>query len=532
MAQIPPIEDAYIDSIIKSGGAYQPSLTKTQGVKLRELMKLLRDRFEQEITTLPAIIGVKAQNFRLSRVYITDNFGGEANAVSISAGELIHFEYSNADEQNVWQLQPLVRGGLSPELLYYVYCNCSKADQSATYIVTTEEIKPEDEPGFYMFLAGVLYPVLDGYRDSDFTNGVADITGGRIKIGKIMSKDGQTGFDLDNGTIFGKITFRSNAGDLKDIKEVETAAGNAQDTANDAKVSAGTALANAADAQHKADEAKYQADAAMLELAAIADDGILDVSEKISILKDYNTVLSEYPIKVAQAAVYGVNIGAYPDAYSQLVNYVNNIWFINNRQNTAIDRTTFLNVWDFYYAQRDLVNKAITDVVKVIANNAQTSADTAITNASNALTQANVAKVQAESALQELSDISNDGILDISEKNDVKQKFLAIQGEYAGVLAQAATYGVITDFYRSRYLDYLAVYIPPLLADMYVNSPVDRNLLNNWFIEYYNARQAIYTAVSDAAKANVDNISVGGRNYFQRLTPLEVIALCIVNPPT
>lgn len=52
MANIPPIEDAYIDSIIKSAGAYQPSLLKTQGVKLRELLKLFRDRFEQEVTTI------------------------------------------------------------------------------------------------------------------------------------------------------------------------------------------------------------------------------------------------------------------------------------------------------------------------------------------------------------------------------------------------------------------------------------------------------------------------------------------------
>lgn len=50
MGQIPRIEDAYIDSVIKSAGAYQPSVIKTQGIKLRELMKLLRDRFEQEIS--------------------------------------------------------------------------------------------------------------------------------------------------------------------------------------------------------------------------------------------------------------------------------------------------------------------------------------------------------------------------------------------------------------------------------------------------------------------------------------------------
>lgn len=48
MAQIPPIDDAYIDSIIKSAEAYTPGLNKTQGVKLRELIKLMRDRAEQQ----------------------------------------------------------------------------------------------------------------------------------------------------------------------------------------------------------------------------------------------------------------------------------------------------------------------------------------------------------------------------------------------------------------------------------------------------------------------------------------------------
>lgn len=49
MAQIPPIEDGYIDGVIKSNVPYNPTLNQTQGVKLRELVKLLRDRLEQEI---------------------------------------------------------------------------------------------------------------------------------------------------------------------------------------------------------------------------------------------------------------------------------------------------------------------------------------------------------------------------------------------------------------------------------------------------------------------------------------------------
>lgn len=54
MAQIPPITDAYIDEIVKAPDAYNPTLNKTQGVKLRELLKLMRDRMEQQAGSITA----------------------------------------------------------------------------------------------------------------------------------------------------------------------------------------------------------------------------------------------------------------------------------------------------------------------------------------------------------------------------------------------------------------------------------------------------------------------------------------------
>jgi len=48
MPQIPPIGDAYIDEVIKAVDPFDSSLNKTQGVKLRELVKLMRDRVEQQ----------------------------------------------------------------------------------------------------------------------------------------------------------------------------------------------------------------------------------------------------------------------------------------------------------------------------------------------------------------------------------------------------------------------------------------------------------------------------------------------------
>lgn len=43
MAQISFIDDAYINDIIKAVDPYDPALNRTQGVKMRELIKLLRD---------------------------------------------------------------------------------------------------------------------------------------------------------------------------------------------------------------------------------------------------------------------------------------------------------------------------------------------------------------------------------------------------------------------------------------------------------------------------------------------------------
>jgi hypothetical protein len=47
MAQIPPITDDYIDEVIKAPDAYNPTLNKTQGVKLRELLKLMKNQIQQ-----------------------------------------------------------------------------------------------------------------------------------------------------------------------------------------------------------------------------------------------------------------------------------------------------------------------------------------------------------------------------------------------------------------------------------------------------------------------------------------------------
>ncbi|MGY0041053.1 hypothetical protein [Pedobacter sp. NJ-S-72] len=83
MSQIPPIEDAYIDEIIKAQDAYNPSLNKTQGIKLRELIKKLRDRLEQEIAEAASANVEDATVLVKGKIKLAGDLGGTADVPTV-----------------------------------------------------------------------------------------------------------------------------------------------------------------------------------------------------------------------------------------------------------------------------------------------------------------------------------------------------------------------------------------------------------------------------------------------------------------
>jgi hypothetical protein len=299
------------------------------------------------LEALLGIFGAKSQNFRLSLVYITDNYLANPNSVAISSGELIHREYSNPGDHNVWQLQSIVQNNLVADQLYWVYCKCSKSSQVGSYVITTEELMFDSEPNFWLFLAGMIYPVINGYRDSDFTNGIADINGNRLKIGKIISRDGLTGFDLDNNIIFGKITFRNTHGELKDINSVD----------EKSQLADANALA-----------AQIIADAAMKEVEAFSNDGILDASEKVRALQDFRVIQGNLATRIAQATTYGISAGAYNTSFVSLENYLAPL-FANMSVNSPIDRDAFIDHFKAYYNAEASLLRSITDSTKSLISN-------------------------------------------------------------------------------------------------------------------------------------------------------------------
>ena len=77
-------------------------------------------------------------------------------------------------------------------------------------------------------------------RTATLTYGSTTINGRYIKTGRISSNDGKTYFDLDTGTINGKITFTNSAGDAEDLTDalsgIQTTADAAKNAAENIKV--------------------------------------------------------------------------------------------------------------------------------------------------------------------------------------------------------------------------------------------------------------------------------------------------------
>jgi beta-glucanase (GH16 family) len=120
MPLIPPMGDAYIDEIIKAVDPFDPSLNKTQGTKLRELIKLMRDRMEQGVIQSVAlqqaytvvndfnIVVYPANYFDQPTTFIADRNSGQDVVISFE-------NYSGEDNQGkVYHIKNM---GLKPVVI-------------------------------------------------------------------------------------------------------------------------------------------------------------------------------------------------------------------------------------------------------------------------------------------------------------------------------------------------------------------------------------------------------------------------------
>lgn len=152
--------------------------------------------------------------------YSTDILSTTTSALfTTTAGVIQHEEYiENGGDWNASASSHNLTGGAK-----FAYIKASKISKAATVVLSDTKIAVNDDPAFYYFPYGIISSVINGARFFTSTKGYTRITANQVQTGAMVSTDSQTGFDLDNSTIFGNIKFRSSAGGLKDVRDVDDA---------------------------------------------------------------------------------------------------------------------------------------------------------------------------------------------------------------------------------------------------------------------------------------------------------------------
>jgi len=147
-----------------------------------------------------AEFGYDSQNFGLVGVTIATNIANDANTLSISPGQLIHFAYKVDGLGYTWNMSGHSWSALDPDKFYYVYAKCSKTALIGTWEISEAPVFVNDLAGFYAFNLGQLYEVnADGYRDFDFTKGKTYFVGDTITSGRLQDITKQNYFDVITG---------------------------------------------------------------------------------------------------------------------------------------------------------------------------------------------------------------------------------------------------------------------------------------------------------------------------------------------
>jgi hypothetical protein len=152
------------------------------------------------IETMYLAVGTKSSNFNLENVVIQCNYGGDANAVAVSGGNLAHLEMEITGLGSVWVIGSGISvSSLTPAIPYYLYAKCSESALTGEWVLSDSKITVQQVAGYYHFYVGNLFAVTSGRRDFDFVKGMTYIVGDTIKSGKIQDLTGDNYFDLTNG---------------------------------------------------------------------------------------------------------------------------------------------------------------------------------------------------------------------------------------------------------------------------------------------------------------------------------------------
>lgn len=299
------------------------------------------------------------------------------------------------------------------------------------------------------------------------------------------------------------------------------------------------------------------------QLDDISNDDKLTPSEKQTTKLEFDKINAEYPIIIAEASNYGVSSADYTNKHTGINNYLDGL-VADLTTTTAINGETFRGNFAQYYTARETLLRAISSKAKtnfdnltgslgslaydslveaaklgttimeggyiktslldvdvllaatavfdgsgnytgnVTGNIAGTAATTVRDNANTALSNANAAQDDADVANELLSDIASDNKLTPSEKQSTQLEMDKINDEYSRIITQANDFGVSVADYTNKY-NGINNYTSGLLSDLTTTSTIVGTTFRNNFALYYDARQVVLNAISDAAKASGDD---------------------------
>lgn len=236
-------ESAYNDEMFRQN----KSFTKRSFKAAEETLKMIANSFDGfsesidpvTIKTMAALFGDESLQFiftrsRNSLVPIGSplSYDVETKRMSGIAASLIHMTLNiddftsksarSAEDYMSWDIPSWESAVLdNGDVSYYVYVMAPKDNTlSAEYMLSREPkvMEPKDEDCYY-FLVGILNSESNGSREFVTLFGFTEILPGQITTDVIRSTDGQTYFDLLNGVISGRITFRTSAGTDKSMSD-------------------------------------------------------------------------------------------------------------------------------------------------------------------------------------------------------------------------------------------------------------------------------------------------------------------------
>lgn len=224
------------DVISFNSGFADPGKARRRWMATQELLNLVfdpeGDYYSEKIKPLSIetqmlSVGAKSTQFTLQDVVIQPNFNGNPNAISFSAGRLVHYGI-DPESTRAWVMGATVFGGLPPQAPLYIYAVCTRNGGNGVWQLSTTPIPCESQASVYFFLVGVLNSISTDEHGGNparlisLTYGSSTINGRFVRCGRIESSGGgATYFDLDTGVISGRILFKGSDGTVKDVSDLE-----------------------------------------------------------------------------------------------------------------------------------------------------------------------------------------------------------------------------------------------------------------------------------------------------------------------